>query len=206
MTPEENILQTAVELFFKYGIKSVTMDDIAKQLSMSKKTIYNYYSNKNEIVLALTSAHFKNNICECEMLAKNSKDAVFEMVGMMHQISVAFAQMNPTVVYDLQKYHPEAWQLFKNFKEKNISKLMEDNLKKGIEQGLYRNEINIKVLVRLRLEEVEMASTPSIYDPNKFDLKEVQLELLNHFLHGITTIKGHKLITRYKKMMIENAI
>ncbi|MEO6883061.1 MAG: TetR/AcrR family transcriptional regulator [Bacteroidia bacterium] len=203
MNPEEKILQTAIELFFKYGIKSVTMDDIAKQLSMSKKTIYNYYRNKDEIVLALTTAHFKGNILECEALAKNSKDAVFEMVGMMHQLRVMFARMNPTVVYDLQKYHPEAWQLFKNFKENHISKLVEDNLKKGIEQGLYREDIDVKIMVRLRLEEVEMASVPTIFNPQKFDLKEVQMELLNHFLHGITTIKGHKLIEKYKKMMAE---
>ena len=82
-------------------------------------------------------------------------------------------------------------------------RMVEDNLRKGISQGLYRRDINIPVIARLRIEEVEMGMNPEMFPSQQFRLADVQIALFDHFLHGITTLKGHRLINKYKQITEE---
>ena len=82
--------------------------------------------------------------------------------------------------------------------------MVENNLRRGIKEGLYRPDINIKVLAKLRIEQVELAMNPAVFPPAKFNIGDVQVTLLDHFLHGITTLKGHKLINKYKQIKEED--
>jgi len=200
MEPKCRIVQGAQELFFKYGIKSVTMDDIAKNLAISKKTIYLYFEDKNEIVETLISQLMKTNELEFKQIATDSPNVIVEVFAMMKKMGAMFSQMNPNLFYDIQKYHPKSWNMFKKFKEDCIERMVEDSVKRGIEQGLVRDDINTKIMARLRMEEVEMGFNPEAFPPNKFKIVDVQLALLDHFLHGICTIKGHKLINKYKEV------
>ena len=203
MEVKDRILKGAEELFFKYGIKSITMDDIAKHLGISKKTIYQFYSDKNEVVETLMTQRLKKNECEFQQIAKQSSNVIAEVFEMMKHVGVMFSQMNPNLFYDLQKYHPNAWKLFKKFKEECIERMVEDSVKHGIKQGLVRADINTKIVTRLRMEEVEMGFNPQAFPPDKFKIVDVQLALLDHFLHGICTLKGHKLINKYKQVTEE---
>lgn len=200
---KDRILTAAHELFYKYGIRSITMDDIAKHLSISKKTIYHFFEEKDEIVGACCNGDLKDHGCRMEDITAHSKDAVHEMIECMKYLGEMFSAMNPNLFYDLQKYHPASWKIFMNFKNHNIMKMVEDNLRRGIKEELYRPDINIKVLAKLRIEEVELAMNPDAFPPGKFNLQDVQLALLDHFIHGITTLKGHKLINKYKKIKEE---
>jgi AcrR family transcriptional regulator len=203
MEVKDRILNGAEELFFKYGIKSVTMDDIAKHLAVSKKTIYQFYTDKNEILETLMSQRMKANECEFRKIAKESANVVEEVFATMKHMSEMFSQMNPNLFYDMQKYHPNSWVLFKKFKEECIERIVEESLNRGIKQGLVRADINTKIIARLRMEEVEIGFSPQAFPPNKFKIIDVQLALLEHFLHGICTIKGHKLINKYKEIIEE---
>ncbi len=200
METKDRILKGAEELFFKYGIKSVTMDDVARHLGISKKTIYQFYSDKNEVVETLVIRQTKNNECEFQKISEDSANVVEEVFEMMKRLGLMFAQMNPNLFYDMQKYHPNSWKLFKQFKENTIERMVEDSVKRGIEQGLVRSDINTKIVARLRMEEVEMGFNPNVFPPDKFKIVDVQLALLDHFLHGICTLKGHKLINKYKQV------
>ncbi len=203
MKTKDRILKSAEDLFFKYGIKSITMDDIAKDLGISKKTIYQFYSDKNEVVEKLLTERLKKNECEFQLIEKESANVIEEVFGMMKNLENMFAQMNPNLFYDLQKYHPNAWKLFKQFKEECIERMVEDSVKRGIKQGLVRSDINTKIIARLRMEEVEMGFNPQAFPPDKYKIVDVQLALLDHFLHGICTLKGHKLINKYKELSEE---
>jgi len=203
LNPKDRILTGAEELFFKYGIKSITMDDIAKHLGISKKTIYQFYSDKNEVVETLMVHNIKINECEFRQTAEKSENVIEEVFEMMKHIGVMFTKMNPNLFYDLQKYHPNSWKLFKQFKEDCIERMVEDSVKRGIKQGLVRADINTKIIARLRMEEVEMGFDPLVFPPDKFKIVDVQLALLDHFLHGICTLKGHKLINKHKKVTEE---
>lgn len=200
MEPKDRILKGAEELFFKYGIKSITMDDIARHLGISKKTIYQSYSDKNEIVETLVLNQTKNNECEFQKIEAKTSNVVEEVFEMMNHMSQMFSQMNPNLFYDLQKYHPNAWKIFKQFKEECIERMVEDSVRRGMEQGLVRSDINSKIIARLRMEEVELAFNPQAFPPDKFKIVDIQLSLLDHFLHGICTLKGHKLINKYKQV------
>jgi TetR/AcrR family transcriptional regulator, cholesterol catabolism regulator len=203
MTAEEKIVKGAEELFFKYGIRSVTMDDIAKHLGMSKKTIYQYFKEKDEIIHKLMQARLKKDECtfsECVNNASNIVDEVFSMMKNIHDI---FSTINPQLFYELQKYYPQTWKLFKDFKEEFILKMVEKSLEKGIKEGHVRPDINVKILSRLRMEQIEMAMDPSAFPPDKFKILDVQLTLVEHFLYGICTLKGHKLINKYKEVTEE---
>lgn len=203
MKADERVLEAARELFFRHGIKSITMDTIASHLGMSKRTIYDSFEDKHAIVKALIKQELISQEKELDDLRRHSGNSVYELMGAMGCVRNVFEKINPTVFYDLQKFHPEAWKEFRTFKEQKMQIFIEENLKRGIKQELYRKDLNIKIIARFRIEQVEMGFNPIIFPPNKFNMSEVQLVLLDHFLHGITTLKGHKMINKYKQVLEE---
>jgi AcrR family transcriptional regulator len=203
METKDRILQGAQELFFKFGIKSITMDDIAKHLTMSKKTIYQFYNDKNEVVEKLMIQQMEQNQQEFQKIADESSNVIEEVFAMMKHMGVMFSQMNPNLFYDMQKYHPNSWKLFQVFKEECIERMVEESIKKGMEQGFVRLDISTKIMARLRMEQVEVGFNPHAFPPDKFKMADVQIAMLEHFLHGICTIKGHKLINKYKELIEE---
>lgn len=196
---KEQILKGAEDLFFHYGIKNITMDDIAKHLSISKRTIYENFPTKDDIVGTLLKEHLQMSREQCQIRCGKSKNAIEEIVHMMQHLREMFSHMSPRILFDLKKFHPKAWKQFLEFKQEFLMKTISDNIKRGIKEGLYRKNINVSVLARMRIEQVEIAWNPEIFPPSKYELKEVQLSMLDHFLYGITNIKGHRMVEKYKK-------
>lgn len=200
---ETRILEGAAELFFRYGTKSITMDDIAKHLGMSKKTIYLYYPDKNAVVHQITINALEKNKCQFSTIENNTKNAIEKIFEMMRHMETMFSSMNVILFYDMQKYHPKSWKLFISFREDYMLKSVEGNLEEGMKDGLYRTDINVPVLARLRVAEMDWA-----FDPENFispviqtqGFSKVHVALLDHFLHGIATLKGHKLINKHKQL------
>jgi len=203
METKDRILQGAEELFFKYGIKSVTMDDIAKHLAISKKTIYMFFEDKNEMVETLMVTKLKQDEDELKQIAGDAENVIVEVFNLMKHMGTMFSKVNPNIFYDLQKYHPKAWSKFKGFKENCMTKAIEQSIERGIREGFVRSDLNSKVLAKLRVEEVEMGLNAELFPPGQFQMLDVQLALIDHFLHGICTLKGHKLINKYKEVTEE---
>ncbi len=195
---EKRILEVSGNMFFKHGIRSITMDDIANNLGISKKTIYLYYKDKKSLVKSFTMKELKQHEKEMLEIRNKSRDSIDEMIRLMNHLGNFFTRVNPSVFYDLQKFHPESWQSFRQFKDKIVINFVEENLKKGISNNLFRKDIHIKTLARLRIEEVEMGVNPSIFPPEDFRINDVQISLIDHFIYGIVTPKGYKLIEKYK--------
>lgn len=203
METKERILTAAQELFFKYGIRSISMDDIAKHLSISKKTIYAFFKNKDEVVHELMRLKLKEDEKGFRLLEKESSNVIEEVFNLMSYLSKVIGQINPSMFYDLQKHHAQTWRLFTEFKEACVLKMVEDTLERGVKQKLIRPDIDIKILSRMRMEQLEMGFNPAIFPPDKFKLVDVQLSMIDHFLYGICTLKGHKLINKYKQIIDE---
>jgi len=201
---KDRIMEAAHELFYQYGIRSVSMDDIARHLAMSKKTIYRYYQNKEDIVHACCTLDLQGHCSNCQDINATSENAVHEIIGIMRFLSGMFARMNPNLFFDLKKYHPRSYRAFRQFKEENMLGMVEENLRRGIREGLYRDDIDVSILSRLRIEQVELGMNAEIFPPERFDYVKVQLTLLDHFLHGIVTLEGLKLIESYRS--IESSI
>lgn len=195
----EQILKGASDLFFQYGIKNVTMDDIAKHLGMSKRTIYENFPTKDDIVNTLLRNHLEQSIAQCNERCGESKNAIEEIVLMMQHIREMFSRMDSRILFDLKKFHTKAWQEFRDYKQGFLMKSISNNIKRGMEEGLYRKGLNVDVLARLRIEQVELAWNPDIFPPSKYALKDVQLAMLDHFLYGICNAKGYTMVEKYKK-------
>lgn len=203
MTTEEKILMGAEELFFKYGIRGVTMDDIARHLGMSKKTIYQYYKEKDEIIHKLMQSQIKKHETTFTESYEKAANIVDEVFCIMKNIQDIFSKINPQFIYELQKYYSQSWKLFKDFKEGFILKMVEKSLDKGKREGHVRDDVNVKILARLRMEQIEWAMNPGVFHPDKYKILDVHLVLAEHFLYGICTLKGHKLINKYKEITEE---
>jgi AcrR family transcriptional regulator len=204
METSQRILKGAEELFFRYGIKSITMDDISRHLAVSKKTIYQSFKDKDELVDKLTEHTLMLNQCEFNRIQSISKDPIAEIIEMMKHAKTMFSKMNANLFYDMMRYHPGSWQRFKKFKDEMMLGMVESNLTRGIQLGLYREELNPKVLARLRMEQVTLAMNPDAFPPDKFSHVDVQMQILIHFLYGVCTLKGHRLINKYRQLHEED--
>ena len=200
MSQTERILQGGEELFLQAGIKSVTMDDVAKHLGMSKKTIYQFFKDKNEIVLALVKKKMHEDEDQMRAIVSQSNNVIEELINMMKCSSEIFARINPIVIHDLQKYHPDAWKEFQHFKSGFLVEMLEQLLTKGIAQGFIRPDLNVRIIARARVAQVEMGFNAAIFPHSEFGLWDVQYQLLEHFNYGICTIKGYRLLNQYKNI------
>lgn len=204
MEQKERIQAKADELFMRYGIRSVSMDDIAAELAMSKKTLYQFFADKDELVDAVVDKELKRGQCDCIDCRTNSKDAVEEIFITMEQIAEQFRNMNPMVLFDLEKFHATAYQKFLKHKNEFLMDVIRKNIERGIQEELFRPEINVDVLSRFRLESMMIAFNMSVFPPRKYHLAEVTQEIIEHYLYGLATLKGHKLILKYKEQRKKN--
>lgn len=203
MEIKDRILVAALALFTRNGIKSVSMDDIATHLGISKKTLYKWYENKDQIVSAVIANHLNGVQGECEGIVGNARNAVDEMVLMMDWAKRQFSNVNPAAVHDLRKYYPAAWALFHTHKSKYILSQIQDNLRRGVQEGLYRADLDVEVLSRLHLAHIDILFDPEIYPLSEFDQSRVQFACNEHFLLGMVTLKGHKLVNEYRHVTEE---
>jgi AcrR family transcriptional regulator len=189
----------ADELFRHYGIRSVSMDDIAAQLGMSKKTLYQYYADKDELVNAVFNEVFLENEKHCMESSKLGDNVIHEIFLSFDKVQEMLSNMNPAVLFDMKKYHPETYKRFQDFQHTFLYQMILDNLKRGVEQGYYRPDFNIDIITRYRLSSITISFDPEVFPYNKTRLVEIEKELMEHFLYGIATTRGQKLIQKYKK-------
>jgi len=201
---KKKILEETERLFFRYGIRNITMDDIARQLTISKKTLYEYFHDKDELVYDVLKAHIELDKKEMSEAQHAAKDALEEIVKVSEGIKKDCEDMNPYLLHDLKRYYPNAYKLFSDFKDKYIIECIISNLERGIKEGVYRTTINVPILAKLRIHLIEAAFNQDIFPANEFKTGEVHLQLLQHFLHGIVTLKGHKLLNKYMQIHEED--
>ncbi|WP_229252561.1 TetR/AcrR family transcriptional regulator [Dyadobacter helix] len=203
----ERIIKSALSLFWRYGIKSVTMDDIAHDLGISKRTIYQHFPDKEAILVLVIEQELTSQKCEMEKLGEAAPNPIDEMLRASEQIRICMVNINPVFLYDLKKYYPKAWNLFAVYKNDFILRGIRENLLRGKHTGLYRDDIDVNILSILRIEQIELAFDPTIFPPDKFNMTDLQLEFVQHFLRGVLSEKGHQYYnTIQNKSVIESNI
>ena len=197
MDPKERILVKSHELFNRYGIRSVSMDDIAAQLGMSKKTLYQYYTDKDELVNAVFDIVLTTNKTQCVDCTKKGENAIHEVFLSFDMVEEMLKAMNPSVLFDMQKYHPSAFKKFDDFRNGFLYRIIKSNLERGISEELYREDIDTDILSRYRLHSVLLSFDPDVFPTNKTNLVYIEQQLLEVYLYGVATSKGQKLIQKY---------
>ena len=204
MDNKSRIIVESKALFLKLGIRSVSMDDIANQLGMSKKTIYQLFADKDELVDNIIDADIQQIQADCTNCCETAKDAIDEIFKTMEMIVAQFRNMNPMVIFDLQKYHHRSFEKFMHHRNTFLLEIITNNLEKGVKEGLYRENIKVDILSRFRLESMMLAFNMDLYPPSKFNALEVTLEIIQHFLYGLSTESGYQLINEYKTRKLTN--
>ena len=197
----QKILKTSEHLFLKYGVRSISMDDISRHLSVSKKTLYQHFADKEDIVSMACQAHIESLASQFTEFTTNSKNAIEEMAKISQCLKQTMENTNPSLLFDLQKYHPKAWSVWVDHKNNFIRQSVIRNLKQGITEGYYRPELNVEIIGAMRLELVPLPFNEVVFPPSQFKMSEVQVQLFDHFVHGIVTEKGRKLYVKYKETL-----
>lgn len=201
---KDRIQEKANDLFRRYGFKSITMDEISSQLGVSKKTIYQYFSDKNELVDAVVRKIINYAQSVCEHSIATSKDAIHELFQAMDFLQEIFSDMNPVMMYDLERFHPGSYKHFLDHKNRYLYEVIKANLRRGIEEGLYRPDINIDIIAKYRLEAMMIGFNQEIFPASKFNIAEAQKIIIEHFLFGVATLEGYNLILEYQKERIKS--
>lgn len=169
------------------------MDDIARELTISKKTIYQYFKDKDELVTLITEAHISKDRTELSEIIANASDAIDELFKLSHCIRNHIKDVNPSMLFDLQKYHPNAWALWLDYKSVFIKGTILDVITRGKKEGYFRESIDAEILATYRVEAIEMTFNEKMFPADKFDFTEVQMMIFDHFVHGLMTVKGQEL-------------
>ncbi len=192
------ILEGATELFTQYGFKTITMDDIARKVGISKKTLYQHFANKNEVVreaVAWYKSIITNHCCAAMEEAENAIEAMVRIMGIFDQIN---RKMNPTAMLELERFFSDTYKEFKeSMLEKDVERVKE-NIEQGIKEELYRAEVDPEFMARYRMELSMIMYHPNLLVNDRQDMQFVGHQISEHFLYGIMTAKGEKLYKKYK--------
>ena len=199
MEVKEKIISGARQLFTKYGIRSITMDMIAEQLGVSKRTIYENFKDKDELLKYCIDEGMTEQRANIYELIKNSEnviDATFNFIKYSINIYKTF---NLLFFYDIQKYYPELCELkIKHNDKQNLDRTIE-LLNQGKSEYLFRNEINVEIVARLISEQFKILNNQDVFPESKFSKIEVFENIVINFIRGIATEKGFLLIEKYNR-------
>lgn len=204
MEIKDRIKQKADELFQRYGIRSITMDEIANQLGISKKTIYHSFADKDELVDEVITDMLSCNKELCNKYRSAASNAVQEVFFSIRMIEEMFENMNPAILFDMERNHPQTFKKFQHHKYFFLFDLIKQNLQQGIKEELYRPDINTEVVAKVRLETMMLPFNQEIFPKSKFNLVDLEKQLIEYYLFGIASLKGYKLIVRYQQEKVKS--
>jgi AcrR family transcriptional regulator len=200
---DEKILEKATDLFMKEGFKVVTMDEIASSMGISKKTIYQYYANKN--ILVEKSAHFiaEKILEEIDLIYSEQKNPIEELLLVRNKIARLLSDDKTAGVQQLKKYYPEIHSKLKNNQKCKMELCVKNNIERGIELGLFRNDIDIWFIIKLHHNAMGfLMEDDEIYTDLK-SFNEYQNKYIEYHIRGIGTEKGIKLLNELKQNLHE---
>lgn len=190
------IAASVMPVFLRLGFKSVTMDEVARQLKMSKKTLYKYFSDKNDLVAQTIQLGIEKDKEQIRALNSQSENAVEELLLVSKYIAQKTRQVHPSIFFDLEKYYPESWQLFTRFREEYTYQCMMDNLERGKQEGYYRTALPTAMIARFFIAVMDAMFIMAMDLNNEQPFGDMHLEAVSYHLHSITNEKGKKMLTQ----------
>lgn len=201
METRQRILEIAMAQFARFGVRTITMEDLARQAGISKKTIYQEFEDKKDLVKAVFAAILEQDRKRLAFILEQGDGVIEHLVQTSKMMRERLTSINPLVILEVQKYFPEAWNLFESFKQETIQQDLIKVLERGKELGYFRPEIDSRVLARVRLTQVTTAFDPKNFADPDYNLVEDQMIILDHFLHGIFTEKGRQAYLTQKDIL-----
>ena len=199
-----NIINQSFVQFKQFGFKNVTMDDLARSIGISKKTIYENFKDKDELVLEVMKHILTSNENEMEVCCQTSKNAIEQLFSILKIVGKMIQGMNLVSFMDLRKYYPQAYLFLENHKQEQMLGHIKKNLSQGIQEGLYRPELDIEIIAKYRMETSMMVFQNNLFPQNLYNIIQVNNEMFAHYIYGIATLKGNKMIDKYLNKQTED--
>ena len=186
----ERILNSALALYSKYGIKSITLDDLCRELGISKKTLYQHIHDKNDLIRKVIDYEISLQQKSMEKMFRSEINAIDELIYVNSMIHENQSIHNPTFYYDLKKYYPGIYAEWLDYKREKMFEMIHRNLEKGISEGLYRNDLDSIIISKLHMSRTESMHTSEIIDEKELSTSRFVDEVFSYHIHGICNEKG----------------
>ncbi len=194
MDKKEEIALKAGEMFMRYGIKSVSMDDLSRELGVSKKTIYTYFTDKNVLVEFVLSTKMQQIQMGCEFVLQASNTAIDELFQFINVAAQNMNSIHPSVLFDLQKYHPNGWKMIQKHEEEFVFPKIIENIQRGRQEGLYRNDFDAGIVAQMYVIVNDSIFNRTIKGTSETSIVQIFNESLRFILLGMATPEGKKQI------------
>ena len=196
---KETIINEAIPLFLQYGFKSVTVDDIALKMSVSKKTIYAHFPKKEQLVETSAMRHFNFVMDKILSIAKHSKDPIIELYLIKKEALNHLSNEKNSPVYQLQKYYKAIYQKLKAKEFEVLGSFFSESIKKGIETGLFRPEVDINFVTRIFFNGIRGIQDIELFPIEEFKIDQLLINFSEYHLRAICTPDGILKLNNYKK-------
>lgn len=183
-------METAERLFLRYGLKSVSMDDVASEAGISKKTLYQVVASKAELIDRIIESHICTETETIQSLRENTTNALEEMLAISEMVAETLAQMSPALLFDLRKYYRKTWEKINTLQKEHIYQVIHHNLEAGKRQGLYRPDLDASVIARLYVLKSLALIDEEVFPGQSFDRAQLLRNHVGYHLHGILTEQG----------------
>lgn len=193
---KEDILKKATEMFLALGFKSVTMDDIAAEMGISKKTIYQHFATKTDLVEASSMYLFDTISCGIDSIREQDNNSIEEIFVIRDFMMQHLNNEGTSPFYQLQKFFPKVFSCLRTKQFEKMNGCMKENLQRGIDKGLYRPDINVEFISRIYFTGLTGIKDNDIFPPSLFDIKETIKQYLEYHLRGIVTAKGTAILEK----------
>lgn len=190
MEKKNQIVEGALDLFMRMGVKGVNMDDVATHLGMSKKTLYQFVQNKADLVEQSFTCHHGRVLRMIAEISSRHENAIDELFDIDEGVCRLMKNRHPSMVFNLKKQHPKVWGMVDDLKKKHIFKTVKNNLENGIKQGMYREEINTDIIAKLIMSRVDALVDDELFPLTEYDFRQLLKENRIYHIRGIATPKG----------------
>ncbi len=196
---KQNIINEAIPLFIQFGFKSVTIDDIAIKMGISKKTIYAYFPKKVTLVETSVFMHFNNVFEKILNISKHSKDPIIGLYQIKKEALKHLSNEKNSPVYQLQKYYSSIYNKLQQMEFNTLGGMFSESLKKGIEMGLFRSEININFVTRIFFNGIRGINNVQLFPIEEYRIDQLLINFSEYHLRAICTPAGVEKLNIYKK-------
>jgi AcrR family transcriptional regulator len=186
----EHILSESLRLFKKNGIRSVSMDDVSKELGMSKKTIYQFFANKSELVEKVLAYMHEQERIVCIEGDVSQMNAIDILLAVSRNVSKQMKDLNPINAFELQKYYPVIFREFVTRKRDHVFEQVKQNFAQGIAEGIYRNDLDIDLVARLYIQKLVDVHDPEFLSSVNFGFEKVFQVMFDNHIRGIANAVG----------------
>jgi len=198
----EKLLRDCGMLFSRYGVKSISMDDVARELGISKKTLYQFVENKADL-LRKALGQLQTDFINCaDDIANKNLNAIDELLEMSRHVREEFQKLNPSHIFDLQKYYPEVFKEHVQVEKDLAYRVVHQNLQKGISQGVYRPDQDLDLVAGLYIQKMQAIYDPDFFSQLQASPAKIFEVMFEHHIRGICNSDGITYFEQQKQHLI----